>query len=74
MREERMNRTTKYANLRKLLRKENQIAEAAYLFTSIDNAMEIAAVLEELTPLHDGYRHLQPSWYTAKILYYLERE
>lgn len=74
MRENKMNRTIKYRDLRRTLEAENRIAEASYLFTSIDNAMEIASVLEELSPLYDGYRHLQPSWHTAKILYYLERE
>lgn len=74
MREKRMNRTNKYANLRKLLREENQMAEASYLFTSIDNAMEIVSILEQLFPLYNGYRHLKPSWHTAKILYYLKGE
>lgn len=74
MREKRMNRTIKYRDLRRTLEAENRIAEASYLFTPIDNAMEIASILEQLFPLYDGYRHLKSSWHTATILYYLERE
>lgn len=69
---QKLTRTIRYSKLRKVIEEENHRTEISYLITSLDNITEIAAILEQLTPIYEDYSHLKPSWNTAKVLFYLE--